>query len=98
MGAAVATFWHANLASLVADDGLSNVAADKAAAVAGGWLPGLSPRLRWRYRAAPRDRVAKIAAEARGAFPEWFGYLKPLTSEEANAIHAILPARPPRLN
>jgi hypothetical protein len=38
------------IGGLIARDGFSPMAADKAAAVAGGWLPGLTTRLRWPYR------------------------------------------------
>ena len=46
---------------------------DKAAAVAGGWLPGLTPRLRWPYRSASPERVQSIAERARREVPELFG-------------------------
>jgi dihydrodipicolinate synthase/N-acetylneuraminate lyase len=61
-------FWQTNIASLITKHGL----ADKAAAAAGGWLPGLSPRLRWPYHGATPEMVASIAASARAALPEWF--------------------------
>jgi 4-hydroxy-tetrahydrodipicolinate synthase len=66
-------FWQAEVASLITQHGLSNMAVDKAAAAAGGWLPGLSPRLRWPYRGASLEQVAHLARAARAAFPEWFG-------------------------
>jgi len=56
---------------LITQDGLANMAADKAAAVAGGWLPGLHQRLRWPYRCASDERVAAIAAAARRILPEF---------------------------
>ncbi len=65
-------FWQRNVAPLITESGLANMAADKAAAVAGGWLPGLTPRLRWPYRSAPTERVARIAAAARVELPEFF--------------------------
>jgi dihydrodipicolinate synthase/N-acetylneuraminate lyase len=65
-------FWEANVAPLITRHGLPNMAADKAAAVAGGWLPGLSPRLRWPYRGATPEMIAQIAHAARVALPEFF--------------------------
>lgn len=72
MGARIRTFWEANIAPLIGRDGFSNMAADKAAAAAGGWLPGFSPRLRWPYRSATPERVAAIARAGRNALPEFF--------------------------
>lgn len=66
-------FWQAHVAPLITAHGLANMAADKAAAAAGAWLPGLSPRLRWPYRGATPGMVAAIASAARATFPEWFG-------------------------
>jgi dihydrodipicolinate synthase/N-acetylneuraminate lyase len=68
----ISRFWLECVAPLVTENGLSNVAADKAAAVAGGWLPGLSPRLRWPYRGASDELVRSLAASARARLPEWF--------------------------
>lgn len=65
-------FWLGQVAPLITVHGLPNMAADKAAAVAGGWLPGLSPRLRWPYRGASPEMVAQIAREARAQLPEFF--------------------------
>jgi hypothetical protein len=65
-------FWLGQVAPLITVHGLSNMAADKAAAVAGGWLPGLHPRLRWPYRSASADVVRVIAEEAREQLPEFF--------------------------
>ena len=59
------------IAPLITRDGLANMAADKAAAVAGSWLPGLHQRLRWPYRCASDERVAAIAAAARRILPEF---------------------------
>lgn len=58
-------FWLGHVAPLITVHGLANMAADKAASVAGGWLPGLSPRLRWPYRGATEEMVRAIAGEAR---------------------------------
>jgi 4-hydroxy-tetrahydrodipicolinate synthase len=65
-------FWLEQVASLITVHGLPNMAADKAAAVAGGWLPGLSPRLRWPYHAASPEMIAQIARVARTKVPELF--------------------------
>ena len=51
---------------------LSNMAADKAMAVAGGWLPGFTPRLRWPYSRADDEEIARIAKVARELVPEFF--------------------------
>jgi dihydrodipicolinate synthase/N-acetylneuraminate lyase len=66
-------FWLGHVAPLITQHGLPNMAADKAAAVAGGWLEGLSPRLRWPYRCATPEMVAAIATAARREVPELFG-------------------------
>ena len=65
-------FWEANVAPLITRDQLSNMAADKAAAAAGGWLPGFSPRLRWPYRSASPEVVSEIGRLARNALPAFF--------------------------
>ena len=65
-------FWLAHIAPLITRDGLCNMAADKAAATAGGWLAGMTPRLRWPYRSAPTAAIEVIAAAARAEVPELF--------------------------
>lgn len=65
-------FWEAHVAPLITKHGLPNMAADKAAAVAGGWLPGLSPRLRWPYQGSTPEMIAHLARAARKELPEWF--------------------------
>jgi 4-hydroxy-tetrahydrodipicolinate synthase len=65
-------FWQANIAPLITEHGLANMAADKAAAVAGDWLPGFTPRLRWPYRSTTPELIARIAQNARAAVPELF--------------------------
>jgi dihydrodipicolinate synthase/N-acetylneuraminate lyase len=72
LGARISAWWPANIGPLITRDGLSNSAADKAAAVAGGWLPGFSPRLRWPYRSAPVETVRLIGERARAELPELF--------------------------
>lgn len=48
------------------------MAGDKAAAVAGNWLPGLAPRLRWPYRSATPEMCSAIGQAARAELPEFF--------------------------
>jgi hypothetical protein len=48
------------------------MAADKAAGVAGNWLPGLHPRLRWPYRSASPEQCLDLRRAAEGALPEFF--------------------------
>jgi len=71
-GLRIAAFWAEYVAPLITRHGLSNMAADKAAAVAGGWLPGLSPHLRWPYRSATLEIIVPIASAARALLPELF--------------------------
>ncbi len=61
----IQAFWFGRVAPLISTHGLSNMAADKAVAVAAGWLPGLSPRLRWPYRAATPEMIQTLADAAR---------------------------------
>jgi len=68
----IRAFWRDHLSPLVHQRRLPNMAADKAAAVAGGWLPGLSQRLRWPYQFATDDEVAALAANAHRLLPELF--------------------------
>jgi len=72
LGLRIAAFWKANVAPIIARDGLSNMAADKAAAVAGGWLPGMTTRLRWPYRFVPDEQARVIGRIARSELPELF--------------------------
>jgi len=65
-------FWFAEIGPLIAHRKLPNMAADKAAAAAGGWLPGFHPRLRWPYRSCPPEEAARIGAVARSELPEFF--------------------------
>ncbi len=66
------TFWQAHVAPLITQHGLPNMAADKATAAAGGWLPGFTPRMRWPYRGATPELVAALARAARAELPEWY--------------------------
>lgn len=72
LGARVREFWQLHVAPLISQHQLPNMAADKAAAVAGGWLPGLAPRLRWPYRGATPEMCTSIGRAARVALPEFF--------------------------
>ncbi len=72
LGRRIAAWWLAQIAPLITRDGLSNVAADKAAAAAGGWLPGFTTRLRWPYQGASAADAARIGASARRELPELF--------------------------
>ena len=66
----IQAFWLGHVAPLITVEGLANMAADKAAAAAGGWLPGLSPRLRWPYRGATDAMVRALATAARAEVPD----------------------------
>ena len=71
-GQRIASFWQANVAPIITREGLSNMAADKATAFAGGWLPGIHPRLRWPYRSASIESSRRIGEVAREQLPELF--------------------------
>lgn len=68
----ILSFWSANVAPLITEKKLPNMAADKAAAVAGGWQPGMTARLRWPYACASVADTEKIGAVARAQLPEFF--------------------------
>jgi 4-hydroxy-tetrahydrodipicolinate synthase len=68
----IQTFWFAHVAPLITEHKLPNMAADKAAAVAGHWLPGLHPRLRWPYRSASPDQCLALRRAAEIALPDFF--------------------------
>jgi hypothetical protein len=72
LGRRIAGWWQTNISPLITRDGLANFAADKAAAVAGGWLPGFTTRLRWPYRSADEIVARKIGESARAELPELF--------------------------
>ncbi|MDR2673415.1 MAG: dihydrodipicolinate synthase family protein [Opitutaceae bacterium] len=72
LGRRIAAFWEANIAPVITRRGLSNMAADKTAAVAGAWLPGLTTRLRWPYGFMPDGLAKKIGETARAELPEAF--------------------------
>lgn len=68
----IQAFWSGHVAPLITVHGLPNMAADKAAAVAGGWLPGLRPQLRWPYRSATAEMVRSMSVAARTEVPNLF--------------------------
>lgn len=72
LGLRIGAFWAEHIAPIITRHGLSNMAADKAAVVAGGWLPGFSARLRWPYRSATSAIIRPIAVAARASVPELF--------------------------
>lgn len=71
-GQRVRAFWTATILPLVTERGWSNMAVDKALAVAGGWLAGLTSRLRWPYASMGVGATDRIGAAARRALPELF--------------------------
>jgi dihydrodipicolinate synthase/N-acetylneuraminate lyase len=72
LGRRIGAFWLAQISPLITRDGLTPMAADKAAAAAGGWLPGLTTRIRWPYRSVAPEVAAQIGAVARSELPELF--------------------------
>jgi dihydrodipicolinate synthase/N-acetylneuraminate lyase len=72
LGRRIEAFWLAQVAPIITRDGLTPMAADKAAAAAGGWLPGLTPRVRWPYRSVTAAAVAQLGSVARRELPELF--------------------------
>jgi 4-hydroxy-tetrahydrodipicolinate synthase len=65
-------FFSREVMPLITVRKLPNMAADKALAVAGGWLPGLSTMLRWPYEGATEGEAVRIGTAARAALPELF--------------------------
>ncbi|WP_414664325.1 dihydrodipicolinate synthase family protein [Horticoccus sp. 23ND18S-11] len=72
LGERISAFWLGNISPLIRRDGLSPMAADKTAAVAGGWLPELTTRVRWPYRSVAADTAVRIGIIARAELPELF--------------------------
>jgi dihydrodipicolinate synthase/N-acetylneuraminate lyase len=68
----IQAFWSAHVVPLITERKLPNMAADKANAVAGKWLPGLHPRLRWPYRHASPELCEEIGNAARRMLPDFF--------------------------
>ena len=74
-------FFSREVMPLITTRKLPNMAADKALAVAGGWLPGLSTRLRWPYESATEAEAIRIGTEARVGLPELFPQDSALTGK-----------------
>ncbi len=70
--ARIVSFINEQVMPLITMRKLPNMGADKVMAVAGGWLPGMSTRIRWPYEGAPMDEAKRIGAEARSSLPELF--------------------------
>lgn len=70
--ARIQAFWSEHIMPLITQHKLPNMAADKASAVAGGWLPGISPQIRWPYRSTTVAQCTRIGEAARRALPELF--------------------------
>jgi len=68
----IGSFISKEVVPLISVHKLPNMAADKAMAVAGGWLPGLATRLRWPYKGASEEEAVRIGKAARIALPELF--------------------------
>ena len=65
-------FFSREVMPLITTRRLPNMAADKALAVAGGWLPGLSTRVRWPYESVTEAEAVRIGTAARATLPELF--------------------------
>jgi dihydrodipicolinate synthase/N-acetylneuraminate lyase len=65
-------FFSVEVMPLITVRKLANMAADKALAVAGGWLPGFTSRVRWPYDSATEAETTRIGSTARAAVPELF--------------------------
>lgn len=72
LGGRISAFWLGQISPIISRDGLTPMAADKAAAVAGDWLTGLTTRVRWPYRSVPMEQAKQIGAIARAELPELF--------------------------
>jgi 4-hydroxy-tetrahydrodipicolinate synthase len=72
LGERIQRFVTRHVKPLIIRDGLSNMAADKALAVAGGWLPRLTTRLRWPYRSVSEEAAQGLGTIARSELPELF--------------------------
>ena len=75
-------FFSTEVMPLITTRKLPNMAADKALAVAGGWLPGLTPQLRWPYESATETETTRIGVAARVAVPGLFDAREPSLGEK----------------
>lgn len=65
-------FWMTQAGRLKEEQGVSGTAIDKMMACAGGWLPGMSARLRWPYTFVDDATSARVGELAREKLPELF--------------------------
>ena len=65
-------FWMTQAGRLKEERGISGPAIDKMMACAGGWLPGMSARLRWPYQFVDDETSAQVGRAAREELPELF--------------------------
>jgi dihydrodipicolinate synthase/N-acetylneuraminate lyase len=72
LGQRVERFFTLEVVPYITVKKFHNMAADKGMAVAGGWLPGLTTRLRWPYEGISKDDAARIGTAARADLPELF--------------------------
>lgn len=70
--AKLVNFWMTHAGRLKEEQGVSGTAIDKMMACAGGWLPGMSARLRWPYRFVDNATAAEVGRAAREELPELF--------------------------
>ena len=72
LGLRIERFFSQEVLPFITVKRFPNMAADKGMAVAGGWLPGLTTRLRWPYEGISKDDAARIGVAAREDLPELF--------------------------
>ena len=70
--AKLVNFWMTQAGRLKEERGVSGTAIDKMMACAGGWLPGMSARLRWPYQFVDDETSAQVGRAAREQLPELF--------------------------
>jgi|UniRef100_UPI00404B4CF2 4-hydroxy-tetrahydrodipicolinate synthase len=68
----IVRFWMAHAGRLKQEKGVSGTAIDKMMASAGGWLPGMSARLRWPYQFVDAATAFEVGRIARAELPELF--------------------------
>ncbi|MCF7688582.1 MAG: dihydrodipicolinate synthase family protein [Cephaloticoccus sp.] len=69
----ILNFWTTQAGRLMRERGVSGTAIDKMMASAGGWLPGMTPRLRWPYQFIDQATATEVGRIARVELPELFG-------------------------